>query len=96
VPLVVATGLVIGAFFAFIVAKGLRAQRARPVTGAESLVGQTGVVRSSLDPEGTVWVAGELWTARAEGGPLATGEWVQIVAVDGLRLCVRPSAENTE
>jgi len=96
VPLVVATGLLTGAFFAFIVAKGLRAQRARPLTGAEPLVGQTGVVRSPLDPEGTVWVAGELWTARAEGGPLAAGEWVQIVAVDGLRLCVRPSAENTE
>ncbi len=73
VPLVVATALVIGAFFAFVVAKGLRAQR--------------------LDPEGTVWVAGELWTAVGEDGPLAEGEPVEVVAVDGLRLRVRRTEE---
>lgn len=94
VPLVVATGLVTGAFFAFIVAKGLRAQRLRPVTGTVSLVGRSGTVRSSLDPEGTVWVAGELWTATAEDGPLVEGERVQVVAVDGLRLRVRQSPEG--
>jgi membrane-bound serine protease (ClpP class) len=92
VPLVVATSLAIGAFFAFIVAKGLRAQRARPATGAELLIGRLGVVRTPLDPQGTVWVAGELWTAGAEDGPLAEGEQVEVVAVEGLRLRVRPSS----
>jgi membrane-bound serine protease (ClpP class) len=92
VPLVVATSLAIGAFFAFIVAKGLRAQRARPATGVELLVGRLGVVRTPLDPEGTVRVAGELWTARSEDGPLAEGEQVEVVAVEGLRLRVRPSS----
>jgi membrane-bound serine protease (ClpP class) len=92
VPLVVATSLAIGAFFAFIVAKGLRAQRARPATGVELLIGRLGVVRTPLDPEGTVWVAGELWTAGAEDGPLAEGEQVEVVAVEGLRLRVRPSS----
>ncbi|HUX75270.1 MAG TPA: nodulation protein NfeD [Anaerolineae bacterium] len=92
VPLVVATSLAIGAFFAFIVAKGLRAQRARPATGAELLIGRLGIVRTPLDPKGTVWVAGELWTAGAEDGPLAAGEQVEVVAVEGLRLRVRPSS----
>jgi membrane-bound serine protease (ClpP class) len=92
VPLVVATGLVIGAFFALIMAKALRAQRLQPLTGTEVLVGRQAVVRSLLDPEGTVWVAGELWTAVADDGPLALDERVEVVAVEGLRLRVRRSA----
>ena len=84
----VATGLVIGAFFALIMAKALRAQRLQLLTGAEVLVGRQAVVRSLLDPEGTVWVAGELWTAVADDGPLALDERVEVVAVEGLRLRV--------
>ena len=94
VPLVVATSLVVGAVFAFIVAKGLRVQKLRPVTGAESLIGQRGIVQTSLDPEGMVWVAGETWTAVADDGPLAEGEPVEIVAVAGLRLRVRSRSRN--
>jgi membrane-bound serine protease (ClpP class) len=89
VPLVVATGLVTGAFFAFIVAQGLRAQKLQPITGVETLIGREGAVRGALDPEGTVWVAGELWTAVTDDPPLAVGERVEIVAVEGLRLRVR-------
>ncbi len=91
VPLVVATALVTGAFFAFIVAKGLRAQRLRPVTGVERLVGCQGVVKTPLDPKGTVQVAGELWTAVTDDVPLAEGEQVEVVAAEGLRLRVRRS-----
>jgi membrane-bound serine protease (ClpP class) len=96
VPLVVATGLVIGVVFALVVAKGLRVQKLRPVTGAELLVGRQGVVRSSLDPEGTVWVAGELWTAVGGDAPLVEGEQVEVVAVEGLRLRVRRSSDGGE
>ncbi|MFQ6102358.1 MAG: nodulation protein NfeD [Anaerolineae bacterium] len=92
VPLVAATGLAVGAFFAFIVAKGLRAQKLRPATGPEALLGRQGVVRAPLDPDGTVWVAGEVWTASADDGPLAEGEQVEVVAIEGLRLRVRRSS----
>jgi membrane-bound serine protease (ClpP class) len=78
------------------VAKGLRVQRLQPVTGAELLVGRQGVVRSSLDPEGTVWVAGELWTAVPDDAPLVQGERVEVVAVEGLRLRVRRSSDDGE
>lgn len=91
-PLVVGTALVIGGFFAFVVAQGLRAQKLQPVTGAESLLGRRGIVRAPLDPDGTVWVAGELWTALADDGPIAEGEQVEVVAVEGLRLRVRESS----
>ena len=96
VPLVVGTALVIGGFFAFIVAKGLRAQKLQPVTGVETLVGRQGVVRSPLDPLGTVQVAGELWTALADDEPIAEDESVEVVAVEGLRLRVRKALGGTK
>jgi membrane-bound serine protease (ClpP class) len=34
-------------------------------TGKEGLVGETGEARSVLDPEGKVFVHGELWDAEA-------------------------------
>jgi len=94
IPLVVGTALVIGAFFAFIVAQGLRAQKLRPVTGAETLIGRRGVARAPLDPMGTVQVAGELWTAEADQEPIAEGEPVEVVGIEGLRLRVRHLPED--
>jgi len=96
IPLVLVTGLVLGAFFVLIVAQGLRAQGLKPVTGVEALIGRQGIVRAPLDPDGTVWVAGEIWTASADDGPIAEGELVEVVAVEGLRLRVRRSAEKTQ
>src|SRR4029077_3287698 len=40
------------------------ARRARPVTGVDDILGQTGVVRQSLDADGLVFVRGEIWRAR--------------------------------
>ncbi len=94
-PLVVGTGVVLGAFFLIVVAQGLRAQKLQPATGAESLIGRQAVVRAPLDPDGTVWVAGEVWTASADDGPIAAGEQVEIVGVEGLRLRVRQCSEES-
>jgi membrane-bound serine protease (ClpP class) len=78
-----------GAFFLYAVGAGLRAQRGRARMGQESLVGQEGVARTDLAPEGTVHVAGEMWTAHSEDGQITEGERVRVVAVDGLHLRVR-------
>lgn len=86
-----AMGVVIGAVavvFLLVVALVIRAQR-RPVnTGREGLIGQTAVVRSTLDPRGTVFVEGEIWNAWTEEAWAAPGEEVKVVDVEGLRLKV--------
>ena len=64
------------------------AQRLRPTTGAEGLSGQTAVAEVALDPVGWVQVAGERWRATADR-PVAAGERVKVVSVDGLALRVR-------
>lgn len=89
VPLVVAVAILTALFFAFVIAKALQAQKPRSVTGQEGLVGQTGIAKSRLDPEGWVLVAGELWRARAEESPVEEGEAVEVLKVEGFRLYVR-------
>ncbi|MBI2467290.1 MAG: nodulation protein NfeD [Candidatus Rokubacteria bacterium] len=77
-----------GGIFVFAVSAGIRAQLRRPATGSEGLIGQVGVARTPLAPEGQVFVRGELWKAVAEAGTIAEGERVRIVGVDSLTLTV--------
>jgi membrane-bound serine protease (ClpP class) len=82
------TGL-ISAFFLFVVSAAVRAQRAHAVSGISTMVGATGVVTSDLNPQGTVQVKSELWTAMAEDGEMIKkGERVRVTAVEGVRLTV--------
>jgi membrane-bound serine protease (ClpP class) len=86
VPVVVCTTL----FFLFVVGAGLRAQRRKPVTGPEGLVGERGLADTVLAPEGRVAVHGEYWWARTDDEPVAAGETVEVTAVEaGRRLVVR-------
>ena len=71
-------------FFVVIMTTVLRAQGGTAMAGAEGLVGQTGVVRSMLNPEGHVFVGGSLWRARApqDAGRVRTGTPVRVVGLD--------------
>ncbi|MCK5054698.1 MAG: hypothetical protein KAR65_10480, partial [Anaerolineales bacterium] len=92
VPLVVGTGIAIAIGFLTLLTFVIRAQL-RPVeVGAESLIGRTAEARSDLSPGGMVQVAGELWSAILEKDEdeIASGERVDIIGVDGIRLLVRP------
>lgn len=79
----------VGAFFFFAVGMGLRAQRRKVTTGADDLLGHQAEAKTSLDPEGTVFLEGERWNAIAENGPVAPGEKVIVTQVDGLLLHVK-------
>jgi membrane-bound serine protease (ClpP class) len=75
--------------------KVLTAHREQPVrAGYEELVGAPAEVRTSLDPEGQVWIEGALWRARlaGDGEPLRPGDRVRVEAVEGLTLVVLPES----
>jgi membrane-bound serine protease (ClpP class) len=72
----------------FAVSYGVRALYRRPTTGAPGMVGETGVVRVALAPEGQVLVEGELWRAEAQEGSIGVGERVRVTAVRDLTLTV--------
>jgi membrane-bound serine protease (ClpP class) len=69
--------------------------RRKPATGREGLVGAVGTVRRPLNPDGVVFVSGELWQATAPGDsaeavpPIAERVPVTVTGMDGLRLFVR-------
>jgi membrane-bound serine protease (ClpP class) len=97
VPLVIGTGVATAALVSIVLTYAIRAQL-RPVeVGAEALLGRIGTARTELRPQGMVQVAGELWSAElVEGLPgVAEGSRVEVIAVDGLRLKVRPKSPPT-
>ena len=81
--------LVTAAFFVFAVAMALRAQKRRPTTGREGMVGEIALAIEDLAPDGRVRVRGEVWLASSES-VVSKGDSVRIVSVDGLRLRVGP------
>jgi membrane-bound serine protease (ClpP class) len=93
----IALGVVSAISFYFISRKVLAAHRDPHVrTGTEEMVGSTAEARSSIDPEGRVWLGGTIWSARlAPGsGPIGLGDRVTVEAVDGLTLVVRPEPQT--
>jgi membrane-bound serine protease (ClpP class) len=79
-----------GIFFLAIAGTLLRSRGRPPATGESTLVGAIAVVRQPLDPEGMVFLQGELWQATSTDGTVGRGEMVRVLSVDGLRLTVTP------
>jgi len=84
--------LVMAAWTIALVRLVVRSQKRVATTGMAGLVGQIAVAETELAPEGWVKVQGERWRARAGAEPVAAGERVRIVAVDGLTLHVGKEA----
>jgi membrane-bound serine protease (ClpP class) len=80
-------------FFVFAVGMGIKAQRRKPISGREATIGGIGVARTDIDPEGKVFLDGELWTARSRY-PIRKGEKVRVLELEHMQLVVE-SAEQT-
>ena len=92
VPLVVATGLVIGLFFMVMLVYALRALKVPVRAGIESLIGKTGMARTAVEATGgQVQLGSELWSAESVDASesIGKGDRVEVVEVKGLRLKVR-------
>jgi membrane-bound serine protease (ClpP class) len=69
----------------------VRARFSTPTIGRQSMVGEEGEALAAVDPEGTVEVRGAPWRARTNRAtPIAAGEPVRVVGIDGLLLEVEP------
>lgn len=77
-------------FFLFVLGAGMKAQRAKPVTGVEGFIGETGVVLKDLDPIGNIRVHGEIWEARSKfpDEKIEAGALVRVVEEQHFRLTV--------
>lgn len=85
IPAVVFTAL----FFVFAVGMGIRAQRRKVSTGQGGIIGEVGIAREDIDPEGTVFVHGEYWKAYSDR-KIPKGSKVVVLSVEGMVLKVKP------
>jgi membrane-bound serine protease (ClpP class) len=79
----------LGLITAFLMSIALKARRNKMVSGAEGLVGETGIAQTALSPRGKIFVHGELWDAVSSAN-VTVGQPVVVRRVDGLILQVDP------
>jgi membrane-bound serine protease (ClpP class) len=85
-----AASVPLGILAVFLTTLVLRARRNRVVTGIEGMIGEIGVARTQLTPDGKVFVHGELWNATARA-TVPEGARVRIRQIEGLHLLVDPA-----
>jgi membrane-bound serine protease (ClpP class) len=88
--LIVPATAVTALFFLFVIGAGLRAQLRPAKVGTETLVGRTTKALTGIDMTGgEVFIEGEHWKA-ISAAPIAQGQMVEVVGVQGLTLKVKP------
>jgi membrane-bound serine protease (ClpP class) len=78
------------ALIAIVLARlGVAAQRQRPATGAETMIGQVGSTLTALEPAvvGRVAIRGEIWLATSDD-TIPEGARVRVAKIEGLTLTV--------
>jgi membrane-bound serine protease (ClpP class) len=92
----IALGILSGIAVYFVSRKVIEAHRdPRVRTGTEEMLGASAEARTTIDPEGRVWLGGTIWSARLAAGsePVRPGDRVTVEAVEGLTLVVRPEPQ---
>ena len=74
-------------FLWLVVRKGIQAHHARPLQDLSALIGKTGQAKTPVHENGSVQVAGELWSARSEKSIPADSR-VRVVSREGFTLVV--------
>ena len=93
-PFIITLGAVSAGIVFAVVAMAARVRRRVVVSGVEHLLGAPGVVLDDMQAEGWARVQGERWRV-VSGAPLASGQSVRVVGIDGLTLRVEPDAAQS-
>ena len=78
---------VVAGFLWWVTRKVIAAHHSRPIQDLQKLVGQIGEAKTHVHEEGSVQVAGELWSARSEKS-ITAGSRVRVVSREGFVLVV--------
>ena len=93
--LMLPTIVLVGGFFVIVAGVAFRALRKKPTGGQDGLMGETGVVKELIDPEGRVFVHGETWRAFSKER-IEPGDTIQVSGIKGLLLNVRRAPEQNQ
>lgn len=94
IALIIPIALTTLGFILIAVGATLRAHRKAITTGKEGMIGLRGVAKTDLNPNGQVFVRGELWKALSEEGKIEKNENIEVVSSEGLTLHVRRVRDN--
>lgn len=86
---VAVSALLTAFFFVVVIGFGVKAQRRKPTTGIQGLIGETGEALTPLSPHGTISIHGEIWSAISVEGSIEQGSKVIAEAIEHLTLKVR-------
>ena len=99
-PLIIVMTLTFAAFMLLIVFTAIRTRRMtlqQGIVGSVVAPGMGAVVRRPLEPLGSIYAAGEEWSARSVGDqPIERGRPVKVVGMDGLTVLVEPAEQPSK
>lgn len=93
---IISATLVSASFFLFVIGMALKAQKRKPVSGIEAIVGAKAEAMEVLDPAGSVRLQGEIWNAESLAGRIEKGETVLVKEIRNLKLYVEREATNSK
>lgn len=88
ISIIISASALTSALFLFAIGMGIKAQRLKPATGAEILIGELGESFEDLNPTGQVQVNGDVWNAESISGLINKGEKIKVIGIKGLTLLV--------
>jgi membrane-bound serine protease (ClpP class) len=91
-PFVITLGLTSALIVFSMVTMALKARQRGVVSGAEHIIGASGVVLNDMQMQGWAQVQGENWRV-VSNVPLARGQKVRVTRIDGLTLGVEPEQD---
>ena len=66
-----------------------KSQTTTPKTGSSGIIGEVGIVKKAIMPDGKIMIHGELWNAIAKE-PIPEGTRVRVLNLENLVLEVEP------
>ena len=94
-PLIGGTALVTAGFFMWVIGRLIGMRRRTVVSGAEQMIGAAGYALDDFESEGRAWVHSEAWKVHSRI-PIAKGQPVRVISLDGLVLNVEPIKEGEQ
>ncbi len=81
------------AFFLFALYLVIKSQKTKTVAGVEGLIGEVGEAKETIDPVGSIFVHGEIWTAESDER-IEKGEQVKVLEISHMRMKVKKAAQT--
>jgi membrane-bound serine protease (ClpP class) len=84
-----------GSYLWIVATRGMEAEQSLPTHDLGALVGQVGEAKTEISQEGSVQVAGELWSARSKT-PIVVGSTVKVIGREGFILEVEAVSRESQ